>query len=277
CTIVNVRTNTGNKAKAQMIGLKYITGDLMAFTDADTILDKTFLENSLPYFLDPLIGAVLGQVFSNKRNWLTAARQMQYLMGQILYKKGMNVLNAITVIPGCAGVVRRNLFSASFDTVTEDMDMTLKIQERDYRIVYAPQAKVYTNDPADLKSYIRQITRWNAGFFQNVRKHFKSVPVRIKIQMIIPFLEIFLTLGGGLLFLVFFTVTSALTAFLFEIIILVAFAVYSAVKLSRRDLVTNIPLFFFLKIVETCVWVKCLIKELVLNQHEFRWLRADRI
>ncbi|MFH0748409.1 MAG: glycosyltransferase, partial [Candidatus Bathyarchaeota archaeon] len=47
CTIVNVRTNTGNKAKAQMIGLKYITGDLMAFTDADTILDKTFLENSL--------------------------------------------------------------------------------------------------------------------------------------------------------------------------------------------------------------------------------------
>jgi len=278
CVIVNLPRNTGNKAKAQMIGLKYVTGDLVAFTDADTELDPAFLENGLPYFLDPLVGGVSGQVLSRKKNWLTAVRQIQYLICQNLYKRGMGVSNSILVIPGCAGIVRRELFHASFDTVTEDMDMTLRINELGYKIVYASNVKAYTSDPTNLKSYVRQITRWYSGYFQNLRKHFKYAPFRVKVQMILPFFEIVFTLLGTILLALSLVLSNltVLLASLFEILVVEAFILYGVVKLSRRDLLLHLPSYFFVRIVEIYVWVKCLVKELIFQKHELRWLRADR-
>ena len=278
CKIVHLSKNTGNKAKAQRIGLKYLTGDLIAFTDADTKLDPKFLENGLPYFLDPLVGAISGQVLSNKKNWLTAVRQIQYLIGQNLYKRGMGVLDSILVIPGCAGIVRKNLFHASFDTVTEDMDMTLRINELGYKIIYVPKVKIFTNDPTNLASYIRQTTRWYAGYFQNMRKHFKFLPSRIKIQLILPFFEIFLTITGGLSLLTLILSKNSifLPVFLFDVIIIESFVMYGVWKLSRKDLLIHLPTYFLVKLIESGIWFKCLIKELIFGKQEMKWLRADR-
>ena len=279
CIIVNLPRNTGNKARAQRVGLGYVTGDLVAFTDADTELDPAFLENGLPYFLDPLVGGVSGQVLSKKKNWLTCVRQIQYLIGQDLYKRGMGVSNTIFVIPGCAGIVRRRLFHASFDTVTEDMDMTLRINERGYKILYAPNVKVYTTDPTNLSSYFRQITRWHSGYFQNLKKHFKPAPFRVKVQMILPFLEIALSLLGTILLIpsLIFSNLLLLFASLFEILVVEVFVLYGAMKLSRKDLLLHLPSYFLVRIVEVYVWLKCLVSELILHKHESRWLRADRI
>ncbi len=279
CVVVHLQENTGNKARAQMIGLRYVTGDLVAFTDADTRLDPKFLENVLPYFLDPLVGGVSGQVLSEKKNWLTSVRQMQYMIGQSLYKRGMHELDCIMVIPGAAGIVRRELFSASFDTVTEDMDMTLRINELGHKIVYAPDAKAYTNDPSDLGSYVRQITRWYAGYFQNIKKHFGFAPLRIRAQMIIPFVEIFLTLSGWLMLLVTLLLSMNpifLSVLIFDIVAIESFVIYGAIRLSRKDLLAQLPTYFFVRTIDTYVWLKCLIKELVFGKREFRWLRADR-
>ncbi len=279
CTIVHLPENTGNKAKAQMVGLRYLTGDIIAFTDADTTLDPKFLENGLPYFLDPFVGGVSGQVLSKKKNWLTAARQIQYLIGQGIYKRGMHALNSVMVIPGSAGIVRRKLFYASFDTVTEDMDMTLRINELEYKIVYAPDVKAYTSDPTDLGSYVRQTTRWYAGYFQNLRKHFRCVPLRIKFQMVIPFLETFLTFAGGLTLLASLMLPInpvLLSSLLFEIIAVEAFVIYGVLKLSRKDLLAHAPAYFFVRIVDLYAWLKCLFKELILHKREMKWLRAER-
>jgi len=279
CMVVHLRKNTGNKAKAQMIGLRYATGNLVAFTDADTRLDPKFLENGLPYFLDPLVGGVSGHVLSEKRNWLTSVRQIQYTIWQSLYKRGMSELDSIMVIPGAAGIVRRELFSASFDTVTEDMDMTLRISELGYKIVYAPDAKAYTNDPTDLDSYVRQTTRWYAGYFQNIKKHFRFVPIRMKVQMVIPFLETFPTLGGWLMLVAALLCSMnpiPVSVFVFNVIAIESFVMYGVMRFSRRDLLAQIPAYFFVRIIDTCVWLKCLINELILGKRELRWLRADR-
>jgi len=279
CTVVDLRENTGSKAKAQMKGAEYVTGDILAFTDADTTIDSRFLEHGLPYFLDPSVGAVSGQVLSRKGNWLTAVRQIQYLISQNLYKRGMDALDSILVVPGPAGITRRRLFNPSSDTVAEDMDMTLETSEMGYKIVYAPDIKVYTDDPADLRSYIRQTTRWYTGYFQNLRKHFSSTPVRIKVQSAIPIFENLLTLLGVVMLVatvVFSLNLVFLSVFLLELLVVEAFVIYGVLKLGRKDLVAQAPTYFLIKIVDLVVWLKCLVKELILRRGESKWLRADR-
>ncbi len=76
----------------------------------------------------------------------------------------------------------------------ENMDMTLNTSEMGYKIVYPPDLWVYTDDPTDLRSYMRQTERGFARHFQNSTKHFRCAPVRIKVQPTVRILETLLTL-----------------------------------------------------------------------------------
>ena len=42
-TVISIDKATGNKSKAQEIGVKYVTTDILIATDGDTILDKDFV------------------------------------------------------------------------------------------------------------------------------------------------------------------------------------------------------------------------------------------
>lgn len=276
--IVSLKPNTGNKARAQMAGLKYITGDIVMYTDADTVLHSNCLERLFPHFLDAEVGGVLGQVVSRRHNRLTAAREIQYIIDNMVYKNGMDVLNTTMIIPGCVGAIRRHLFKVSTDTVTEDMDLTLNAASRGYRIVYEKEAKAYTNDPPNLSSYIRQTSRWDSGFLQNVRKHFRHVPLRLKLQMLLIIFE------NTFLSFFFLAVIPSLFSNLFLPVFLLLldlaltgiFALYGTLKLSRSDLILAIPLFLLMRIVNFIIWIKCVLRELVLRKPDLEWHRADR-
>ncbi len=85
--IVNILKATGNKSCAQEQGLKYITGDILITTDGDTILDVNFIKNIIEEFKDKNIMACAGYVKSLQHNWLTASRQIEYLIGQEIHKQ----------------------------------------------------------------------------------------------------------------------------------------------------------------------------------------------
>jgi len=279
CKVIHLPRNTGSKATAQKRGLKHVTGDILAFTDADTALDPKFLENGLPYFIDPLVGGVSGRVLSRKQNWLTSVREIQYLVFQNLCKRGMSVLDSITVIPGCAGIIRRKLFQPSLDTLTEDMDITLRTIGMGYRVIYAPNVKAYTQDPSDVKSYVRQTTRWYSGYFQNLRKYYPSAPLRVRLQLTLPILESLLTLLAVMMILgtLLFSANLVLSPFLFlEVLVVESFAMYGVLKHSRSDLLVQVPTYFLMRTVDLYVWFKCLLNELIRRKAEHKWLRAER-
>jgi len=277
--IVSLKANTGNKARAQMVGLKHLSGDIVAYTDADTMLHPSCLEKVIPHFMNREVGGVAGQVVSNKHNWLTAVRQIQYVLGQAVYKNGMNMLNTITVVPGCVGAVRRNLFQVSTDTITEDTDLTLSILSLGQRIVYESKAVAYTDDPPNLGSYVRQLTRWNSGFVQNVKKHFNRLPLRLKLTLLL------LTLENSLFSIITLATIPLFSSgklwplyfLLFDLAIMAAVALYGVLKLSRYDLLFAIPLLMFVRIIDGMVWLKCLFKEALLKRPDLKWHRADRL
>lgn len=146
--------------------------------DADTQVSQHFLEQTLP----PLdrdkkqqIACVVGKVIGLKHNFLTTYRIWEYEISQLIHKNAQAKENAIIVCPGCATVYRASIFQQikiPTGTLTEDMDLTFLIHRQNLgRIVFREKAVVITQDPQDIRNYVKQIDRWYTGFWQCVSKH----------------------------------------------------------------------------------------------------------
>lgn len=173
--VVTLPAASGTKSRAQEQGLGHVTGDVFVATDGDSMLDRHCVERMLPHFADPEVVAVCGYVRSLRHNWLTACRELEYLFDQDVLKRIQAGVNAIAIIPGCAGAFRTEFFRRhvgfDHDTLTEDRDFTMKIHRSGMRIAYARDAVVYTQDPTTLGAFIGQTRRWYGGAWQNLRKH----------------------------------------------------------------------------------------------------------
>ena len=84
-------------------------------------------------------------------------------------------MNTIYIIGGAAGAFRREIFDKvgvyNDKNLTEDIDLSIRIQNAGMRIVYAPDAIVYTEGAASLAGLIRQRLRWKHGRFQTFNKY----------------------------------------------------------------------------------------------------------
>ncbi len=278
--VVTLVENSGNKALALRAALPHIKGDVVVYTDADSELDPRAVELLLAHFLDPRVGAVSGIVVSRRHNLLTSVRELQYIMGQEVYKRGMGVLGTIMVIPGCVGAVRRDLFHPSPDTITEDMDQTLTVVKAGRRVVYEPRAVAVTSDPPNLRSYVRQSWRWFSGYFQNVRKHFSSLPRRMKFQM--AYLSIENMMGTVTPFLAVYLAGAprreslALAFVLGEVVSWLAVALYGALRLGRIDLIPAALFSPVVRVIDGFLWTGTAVSELLLSRGDVTWRRADR-
>ena len=151
-TAVRTPVNTGNKSSAQEYGLTFVTGDIVAMTDADTMLHEDFTKEIAECFNDPSVSAVSGVVRSMKYNWLTRCRAFEYVISNNIHKLAQSYLNFMLVIPGASGAFRtdvfRNRLTFDHDTITEDLDFTYKLHKQSLDISYTRKAIVYTQDPA---------------------------------------------------------------------------------------------------------------------------------
>ena len=279
-TVVHLGRNTGNKALALRAALPIVRGDIVVYTDGDSELDPEAIEKILPHFFDAEVGGVSGVVRSRRHNAITGMRELQYIMGQEVYKRGMDVTSSVMVIPGCVGAVRKELFDPSPDTVTEDMDLTLSVLERGYKVVYEPGAVSWTSDPPNLGSYIRQTRRWFAGFFQSARKHFRRLPVRLKVQIA------FLTMENVLFFFLAISLLiskavglqgRAIATFISaDLISWTGIAFYGIARRSRWDLLASVPLMLLSRPVDSVLWMHAMVNELILVRKDLSWRRSDR-
>lgn len=278
--IINISKPTGNKSYAQEKGLKYVTGDILITTDGDTIMDSDFVKNIISEFKDKNVIAVSGYVKSRKENWLTACRQIEYIIGQEIHKTAQAYINAQFVIPGCAAAFRTNIFrkhiSFDHDTLTEDLDFTFKHHEKSLKIKFCKKAVVYTQDPSTLADYVNQIRRWNAGNWQNLIKHreiFKKPNNAFELTLIY---------AEGLVFPLLL-LTALLLNFnvflLFSIsylIIISSFAIFGAIKNKRFDLILFTPVYFFISFINYAVFIEQFILEVILQKRNLVWFQPAR-
>ncbi|MHA7282926.1 glycosyltransferase family 2 protein [Arthrobacter sp. TMS2-4] len=188
--VLDLQVNRG-KAGALAEGIRYFElcerFEVVLILDADTRPTRDYLTTGLPLFADPGVAAVAGRaksiVGTGKRpllgRFLVAYRDRLYLVVQLLLKYGQAAkpANVVNIVPGFASMYRTSVLEhidvAGRGLVIEDFNMTFDVHARKLgRIAFHPSAAVaYTEDPDNLGDYIRQIRRWNLGFWQTVRRH----------------------------------------------------------------------------------------------------------
>lgn len=279
--LVLLEKNTGNKSYAQEHGLKFVEGDIFVATDGDTILDKNFIKHIENDFSDPKVAAVGGYVKSMKYNWLTALREMDYVIGQNLHKLAQSFIDFVFVIPGCAGAFRTDIFKNHIvfehNTLTEDLDFTYKLHRRNLKILYDREAVVYTQDPSTLKSYINQMRRWYGGGWQNLKKHYMIVKFPLRS------LEISLMYVEGIFasVLLFFIPLINIQFFAYYFppyfLFIMVFAAYAAKKSKRPDLLIYAPVYFVIIFINAWIFLEQFAKEIILNKNNLYWYQPERV
>ncbi|SDP94421.1 Glycosyltransferase, catalytic subunit of cellulose synthase and poly-beta-1,6-N-acetylglucosamine synthase [Actinopolyspora xinjiangensis] len=154
--------------------------------DADTRLDRNYFRAALPLFTDPGIVAVAGFVRTDwdrqGMSWLgkllVCHRQRIYALGQYLLKFGQTwpKCNATHIVPGFASMYRTSVLPHIEmnppGLVIEDFNMTFEVyQKRLGKVGFTPAAVAVTQDPDNLRDYVRQTRRWALGWWQTVRRH----------------------------------------------------------------------------------------------------------
>lgn len=176
-TCVTPPVNLGSKAKAQNFGLLHVDTELVLPVDADTLLAKDYRELITPVFDDPDVEIAAGCVQTRYTNtaW-EKGRQIEYLFGFHWHRPIQNSANSPVVCSGCCSAFRVDTLKGfgGFPerTIVEDMDYTWTQQILGRRAVYVGTAVAWAADPTTLLYLRKQVWRWMAGFFQNVRIHY---------------------------------------------------------------------------------------------------------
>jgi len=241
--VYHYQPNEG-KAYALNTGISLSYGEIIVTFDADSVVHQHVIEHFVAYFCDPEVMAVAGNIrLGNTRTILGLIQDLEYGMG-FQKKKAEALLGIVFVIGGAASAFRRDVFHKlggyTAGTLTEDLDLTLRIQEAGMRIVYAPEAIVHTEGPATLRSLLKQRLRWKRGRFEAFRMHRATFFNRKKgsnkwfFWLILPLVivdDIEIVLGSAYLLLLYiysflshdfllllFTIAMAALTFLFQLI-----------------------------------------------------------
>ncbi|HYL74221.1 MAG TPA: glycosyltransferase [Bryobacteraceae bacterium] len=164
------------KSVALNYAIRESANNILVALDADTIFRRGTIEKLVRHFADEKVGAVSGNArVGNRKGWITRFQSIEYICGFNLDRRALDLLNAITVVPGAAGAWRKDLIErvGGFrnDTLAEDTDLTLAIRRLGYEIRYEESAVAYTEAPESTRDLAKQRFRWAFGTLQAAWKH----------------------------------------------------------------------------------------------------------
>ena len=153
--------------------------------DADTRVEPGYFTAALPLFEHPEVVAVAGCVRTARDRRMTLGgkvlvghRTRIYAVGQRALKFGQTWLrsNATPIVPGFASMYRTDVLPRMDmnppGLVIEDFNMTFEVYQKSLgKVGFTLQAVAVTQDPDNLRDYVRQTKRWAIGLWQTVRRH----------------------------------------------------------------------------------------------------------
>ena len=178
-----VRQDNAGKAAALNTGVGLSRSDVVVMVDGDTIFEAETIHALVLPFADSRVGAVAGNTKVGNRSGLLGRWQhIEYVVGFNLDRRMYEVLQCTPTVPGAIGAFRRDVLAevggVSGDTLAEDTDLTLAIGRTGRRVVYAEDARAWTEAPSTLSGLWRQRYRWSYGTMQAVWKHRGAVTSR---------------------------------------------------------------------------------------------------
>lgn len=166
--VIHLATNQG-KAMALRMGALASRGEFLLCVDGDALLDPQASRWMVRHFLDhPRVGAVTGN--PRIRNRSTALGKLQ--VGEFssiigLIKRSQRIYGRIFTVSGVIAAFRKRALQDvgywSLDMITEDIDISWRLQMRHWDIRYEPHALCWILMPETLRGLWKQRLRWAQG------------------------------------------------------------------------------------------------------------------
>ncbi|MEZ0229522.1 MAG: glycosyltransferase family 2 protein, partial [Planctomycetota bacterium] len=166
----------GFKAGALAHGLASVEGELVAILDADFVPAPDFLARAVPHFEDPRVGLVQARwEHTNRSASLLTRVQALLLDAHFLVEQAARSRSGRPFkFNGTGGVWRRAAIDDaggwSADTLTEDLDLSVRAQLRGWRFVFLDDVVAAGELPEDLAAFRSQQRRWVKGSAETARK-----------------------------------------------------------------------------------------------------------
>ena len=161
------------KASAINLGKEHARGEIVLIADANSIYDRSVLRELMPHFKDPHVGAVSGKyVVSNPCNGITASESFYWEIESIMFS-GESYIDSISTVIGTISAWRKELMNFNKKTLSEDLDMTIQVRSRGYKVKYEPKTIVYEPSAITAGDQVKQRKRICIGTIQNFFLHIR--------------------------------------------------------------------------------------------------------
>jgi cellulose synthase/poly-beta-1,6-N-acetylglucosamine synthase-like glycosyltransferase/transposase-like protein len=184
-------SRVGFKGKALDLASQLMDGraEFVSIFDADFVPYPDTLELFVKYFqAAPNFAAVQGyqwHVLNKSENWITRGVRSEYAGSYVIERSGIEVYGGLKQISGSVYMIRKEaLQSVGWgDSITEDFELTLRLYEKGYKVLYTPYIQAPAECASTLKRLIRQRMRWAEGHSFNVKKMFLNLMTSPKLTL----------------------------------------------------------------------------------------------
>jgi biofilm PGA synthesis N-glycosyltransferase PgaC len=172
-----VMENNVGKPSALRCGAMACNGEIIVSIDADAYLDEHAIRWMVWHFITgPRVGAVTGNPRVRNRTSLLAKIQVGEYSSVIgMIKRTQRILGKVLTVSGVVVAFRRRaLFEIGlwdFDMITDDINITWKLEKKFWDIRYEPNALCWILVPETLGGLWKQRVRWAQGGIEVIRRH----------------------------------------------------------------------------------------------------------
>lgn len=130
------------KIAALNAGVAQATGDVLVFSDANTMCESRSLRVLVRPFADPTVGGVAGnqQYLTSQDTGATGAGECAYWSFDQKLKEWQSAAGSVTTTTGALYAIRRELFEPIPPSVADDAVISFRVIAKGFRLVYEPNA-----------------------------------------------------------------------------------------------------------------------------------------
>lgn len=187
------------KAHALNCALKQARHPYIAVYDADNRPEPESLAHLMQALVnDANLGAVIGKfrTINKNKNLLTRFINIETLSFQWILQAGRYSAFRIAILPGTNCVIRKDVLRecGGWDekAITEDSELSVRIYQRGWKIMFVPSAVTWEQEPETLTVWTRQRTRWVRGNNYVIRKFLKQALLLKNPMLSMEFLYLFI-------------------------------------------------------------------------------------
>jgi glycosyltransferase involved in cell wall biosynthesis/cellulose synthase/poly-beta-1,6-N-acetylglucosamine synthase-like glycosyltransferase len=154
------------KIPALNAAVAHAQGDILVFSDANTMCAADALRKLVRPFADPAVGGVAGyQLYTSAREFTAGFGERAYSDLDQLLKRWESAAGSVTQATGALYAIRRELFEPVSQGLGDDMAISFRVIARGYRLVYEPRAvAMECVAPSAIAEFQRKVRLCALGF-----------------------------------------------------------------------------------------------------------------